>query len=319
MSDYRTLCNRVIIESGTDVDEIASGDFSSPTDTMQKKVKSWVAQAWREIQMEINNWQYMSKQAQIEIYPQFLIIEGDRATAPGAGADFEGDDTASTFNLLATPTLLSGTWAAGTAVAIMKYSDLDGQPKWGEYYDETSPGSQADCVRLKWWGRYNLASAVTDLLEADTSTFFIQSTGGSSLQTNSADSDNGGLTYVPWADWLVAYEGDPTSTGRPSFFTQTPEGWYDFWPRPDEGYLLTFTYSAEPQELSAAADEPTGLDSFYQDLIVWRAVMYYADYQERPSQFARAERRYESIKNRMERNQKPGFSFAPNAFGYTGY
>jgi hypothetical protein len=268
--------------------------------------------------MEINDWQYMSKQAQIEIYPQLLITEGDRATAPGAGADFEGDDTGATFNLLATPTLLSGTWAAGTAVAIMKYSALDGVFKWGEYYDETSPGSQADCVRLKWWGRYNLASEVSDLLEANTSTFFLQSTGGATLQTNSADADNKALTYIPWADWLRVYEGDPTSRGRPLFFTTTPEGWYDFWPRPDEGYLLTFTYTAEPQELSAAADTPTGLDSQYQDAIVWRAVMYWADYQERPAQFARAERRYESIMNRLNRNQKPTWSFAPNAFT-TGY
>jgi hypothetical protein len=47
-------------------------------------------------------------------------------------------------------------------------------------------------------------------------------------------------------------------------------------------------------------------------------VMYWADYQERPAQFARAERRYESIMNRLNRNQKPTWSFAPNAFT-TGY
>lgn len=318
MADFRTLVNRALTECGASLDTIEAADFTSPSDSIQRKMKTWVGQAWREIQMEINDWQYMSKQAQLEIYPQFLITDGDRATAPGAGADFEGDDTDSTFNLLATPTLLSGAWATGTAVAIMKYSALSGQPKWGEYYDETSPGTQADCVRLKWWGRYNLSSLVSDLLEANTSTFFIQSTGGATLQTNTADADNGALTYVPWATWLQAYEGDATTRGRPLFFTQTPEGWYDFWPRPDEGYLLNFTYTAEPQELSAAADEPTGLDSQYQDLIVWRAVMYWADYQERPSQFARAERRYETIYNRLNRNQKPQFAFGPNVYSYGG-
>lgn len=316
MSTYLELVNSAILESGADLEEIESADFASPDDPMQTKFKRWVKQAWRELQMEINDWQFMSKQAQILIYPQFLIVEGDRATAPGAASEFETTETEATFTLLATPTLLSGTWAAGTAVAIVQYEELDGDVKWGEYVDETSPTPADDIFRLKWWGRYNLATEVSDLLEPDLSTFFIQSTGGSSLQDNSANVDQQPLTFLPWSQFLAGYENDQNSRGRPLYFTKTPEGWYDFWPRPDEGYLLTFTYSAEPQELSAAADTPTGLDSQYQDILVWRTVMYWADYQSRPDAFARAERRYEGYKNRLEKNKKPTFSFSPNQFNY---
>jgi hypothetical protein len=316
MSTFLALTNYALTESGADLDEIAQADFANPTDSMQRKFKSWVQKAWREIQMEINNWEYKSKQAQLILRPRLLVVDGDRATAPPAGSTFEGDDTGATFEVVNVE-LLDGAWASGTAEALIEYSDLDGEFKWHELYDELTPTSaNTDVFRLKWWGRYNLQDEVTDLFEPITSTFFLQSTGGSASQTNSADSDNTQIHYMPWADWLVSYEGDPISRGRPLYFTETPDGSYDFWPRMDEEYVLTFTYSATPQELSAYDDEPENLPAQYQDMIAWRAVMYWADYQEHPSQFARAEKRYETYMNRLCANKKPRFSFAPNAFNY---
>jgi hypothetical protein len=318
MSTYLQLTNFAILESGADLDEMTSGEFTAPTDSMQKKFKAWTAQAWREIQMEINNWEFKSKQAQLIIRPRLLVVDGDRATAPPVASEYEGDDTSATFTVVEV-NLLGGTWAAGTAEAIIEYSDLDGEFKWNELYDEVEPDdSLTDVFRLKWWGRYDLQTEVSDLLEPITTSFFIQSTGGSATQDNIADTDNGPLVYVPWGLWLAQYEGDPVNRGRPQFFTTTPDGQYDFWPRLDEEYVLTFTYSAEPQELSAAADEPD-FPTQYHDMIAWRAVMYWADYQERPNQFTRAERRYETIKNRLEGNQKPKFSLPPNAFNYAGW
>lgn len=282
---------------------------------MHSKIKTWVAQAWLEIQQEINDWQFKSKQAQFIVYPRLLVTEGDRATAPPVASEYAGDDTEATFTVLDT-VLLSGAWATGTAVAYIEYEELDGQFKWAEYFNETDPTPASDIFRLKWWGRYDLQTEVTDLLEADYATFYIQSTGGSTTQTNSEDSDNKPIQFIPWPQWLAAYEGDPVSRGRPLYFTETPDGKIDFWPRLDEEYVLSFQYTSEPQELSAHGDTPTDLPSNYHDLIVWRAVMYWADFQERPSQFTRAERRYESIKNRMNKNQKPSFSFGPNVFNY---
>jgi hypothetical protein len=319
LSDYRTLTNRAIKESGADLDEIQLADWTSPTDSMQRKFQYWIQSAWREIQMESNDWHWMSKQAQLILRPRLLVVDGDRSVAPPATSTFEGDDTGATFEVVDT-VLLSGTWAAGTAVALIEYTDLDGEFKWNELYDETAPTpANTDVFRLKWWGRYNLATEISDLAQADYTTFYVQSTGGSADQTNTATPDNKPLVYVPWADWLPRFEGDQISRACPQYFTMTPDGWIDFWPRMDQEYVLSFTYAGEPQELSAAVDTPTGLDTQYQDIIVWRAVMKWADFQERPAQFARAERWYETYKNRMEKNKKPNYSFAQNPFNYDGW
>jgi hypothetical protein len=419
LSTYLELTNLAILESGAEADELTSSDFASPTDSVQRDIKRWVAKAWKEIQMEINNWEFKSKQAQFIIRPRFLVTDGDRPSAPEEGSEFQGDDTDATFTVESVE-LLDGTWAAGTAVAIIEYSDLDGQFKWHEQFDEvltfpdatlirfdnsaavtnipqigdyvkTNDGTnltgriayvyltagswaantaegwmyledtvgdwvsngenvqspvdtysddaftdliEADVFttdpyasnplptvladnnfRLKWWGRYNLQDEVTDLFEPITSTFSVQSTGGSSTQDNTATADNANIAYIPWPLWLSGgYEDDMASIGFPRVFTETPDGEYDFWPRPDQEYVLTFTYSANPQILSAHGDEVEDLPSQYHDMIAWRAVMYWADKNERPSQFARAERRYEGYMNRLVGNKKPKPTFGNNPF-----
>ena len=314
MADYITLVNQAIIESGADLDPIEAGDFTSPSDSMSRKFKQWMTRSWRELQQENNSWHYMSKQAQFIINPRLLVVDGDRATAPPVDSEYLGEDTGASFVVTGT-TLLEGVWATGSAVAIVEYKELEGQFKWNEFYNEVLPDvSEDDVFRVKWWGRYDFHTTITDMLEPNITTFFIQSTGGSATQDNTASADNGYLINVPWAQWLAQFEGDQTSRGRPRYFTTTPDGWYDFWPRPDEQYVLTFTYSAKPQELEDDDDEPEGLDANYQDILVWSTVMKWADYQERPSQFARAERMYERYKNRMERNLKPQWGFSPNEY-----
>jgi hypothetical protein len=313
--NYLQLTNRAIQYAGADLDEITQTDFPDPETSLQRNFKEYVAEAWRDLQMELNNWEFKTKTAQLILRPRLLVVDGDRSVAPPAGSTYEGDDTGATFEVVDT-VLLDGVWATGSAVAYIEYTDYEGQFKWHELYDETAPTpANTDVFRLKGWGKYDLSEEVTDLFEPNTSAFFVQSTGGSADQDNTANADNGYLVFLPWADWLVGgYEGDQVSRGRPQFFTKNPEGLYDFWPRLDQEYVFTFPYTAEPQELTLFNDEPEGLPSIYHDLIVWKAVMNWADYQQRPSDFDRAQRRYDSLYRRLAVNKKPKPSFAPNPY-----
>lgn len=323
MATYIDTTNAAIFESGTDLDPIAIGDFPSPLDPMQTRFKNWTGQAWRELQQERNEWQFRNKMAQFIISPRFLVVDGDRATAPPVGAVYSGDETDATFTVLGT-TLLSGSWAAGTAEAWIDFEEYDETPyntvKWGEYYDESAPDpSNVNVFRMKWWGRYNLIDTLTDCLEPDLNTFFIQSTGGSTQQDNDESADNRLIRFVSYNDWLVMAEQDQVGRGRPTMFTITPEGFYDFYPRLDKQYLLTFTYSVKPQELSAANDVIESLPSSYTDAIKWRTVMYYAMYDNKPQVYQMAERRYETYKNRLERNQMPKIVWSANRYNSPGY
>lgn len=314
MSNYLQLVNKSIIFSGADLDEIAQADFTNRSDSMQRKFKTYVRDAWYELQMEINNWEFKSKQAQYIIRPRFLVQSGDGTGSPSGV--MLGSETGASFEIVDV-VLLDGLWATGTAVANVEYKDLDGQFKWNELY-EPAPGNVDDgTFLLKWWGNYDLNLEGLNVFEPITTTFYIQSTGGGLFGSDdsTATADNGPLVYVPWVDFMAnGFEADQVSRGRPQYITERPDGSYDFWPRPDLEYVLTFTYSSTPQELSAYDDEPEDLPIQYHDIIAWKAVMFWADFQERPSQFVRAERRYETLMNTLSKNQKPKPTFSPSPF-----
>ena len=311
---YLELVNRAIMESGADLDELTSGTFASTTDPLQKRFKYWANQAYREEQLERSEWQYMTKKAQIVIYPRFLVIDGDRATAPPANSIFEGDDSNTTFTVVST-TLLSGAWNAGTASAYIDFLDLSGAVSFNELFDETDPTpANLDVFRVKWFGRYPLDTLVTDLLEPNMSSFKIQGASGLSDTTlNTGDTDVEPLQFVPWDQFNLSYEWSQ-NYARPIVVTKTPDGEYDFFPRPNGPYILTFDYTAEPQELVDDDDTIDTLPLLYQDALVWRTVMYYADYDRKPDMFARAERRYMFYKNRAEKNLMPTPTFGYNRY-----
>lgn len=325
MATYLELVNSAIIESGTELDELSSVNFATTTDPLAKRFKRWVGQALKEIELERNEWQYKVKQAQTTIYPRFLVADGSRqpalpappsdaGEAPPADSVFEADDTGSSFTVVQTTTL-SGQWGLGTAVALIDYLNLNGAVAWNDLWDETSPNPlNLNVFRTQWFGRYNLVSTVADINEINKSSFSIQSASGLSNTTlNTGAADANLLQFLPWDQFNIAMENEQ-QFGRPYVITETPEGWFDFFPRPDAPYILTFNYVADPTVLSAYDDTVTDMPSLYQDMIVWRTVMYYADYDRKPDMFARAYRRYQYYKNRAEANLMPTVSFGFNRY-----
>jgi hypothetical protein len=317
VATYLELTNSAVIESGIEADELTSSNFATTSDPLLRRMKRWVSQAYKEITMERNEWTWKSKKAQIVIYPRFLVIDGNRAADPPVDSKFEGDDTGTTFTVVDS-TILSGSWAGGDAVAYLDYLDLSGAVSFNELFDETDPNpANLDVFRVKWFGRYDLESEVTDLLEPNFSSFYVQGASGLTDTTlNTGDTDLQRLQYVPWDLWNSQYEYQQ-DWGKPSCFTKTPDGEYDVYPRPNTPYILTFNYTAEPATLTDWDDTVDDLPPLYQDMIVWRAVMYYADYDRKPDMFARAERRYEYYKNRAEKNLMPTPSFGFNRYSTT--
>ncbi len=321
MTTYLQLYNSAVLQSGVEMDILSSGTFTNkidPTnaayDPLAYRFSIWVNQAIKEITLERNEWQYQTKQAQITIYPRIHVIDGDRATAPPADSEYTGDDSGASFTVVST-TLNSGAWASGTADAYIDYLDLDGMWSINELFDEDTPTvANTDVFRVKWWGRYDLEASVSDLLEPNFSSFTVQGASGLTDTTlNTGDTNISPLRYIEWNEFNNAYENQPVFN-RPLFVTKTPEGLYDVFPRPDQAYILTFYYTAEPQQLAAHGDTLTELPLQYHDMVVWRTVMYYADYDNKPAMYQRAEKRYEFYKNRAERNLMPTPTFGFNRY-----
>lgn len=300
--DYLTLTNKVIQEAGLDLDDLTSGDFASPTvkSKMYTRVKNWVSQAWRDIQLENNEWEFGKGTGIVSILPRVLVKLGDRATAPPSGSEYISASGGVSF-VVDTPTLISGTWAGGTAEAWLDLESIDGNSLiWLESYDELDPTPASDVFALKYHGRYNPRSLAADLEEIDYETIKIQ---------NPETGYDQNLKFIPWSQWKDQYEGAGDARGTPQLVTETPEGYMDFWPRPDREYTLSFEYTKSPNDLVAHDDVPEGLDSRYHEAIQWLAVMYAANYDEKPKLWDAAKKRYTKYIFAIDRDIGPKPSF----------
>lgn len=309
--NYLQLVNRTIFEAGVELDELTSGNFASPSDPMYRRFKNYVRDAWFELQMSRNEWEFKVKQAMVEIRPRVLVTNGNRTLAPPVDSVYEGDTSENLFTVKAV-TLLSGAWAAGTAQAYLDLDDLSAnQWTFGETFDEVDPDpANVNVFKLKWYGQYDLVEDITDAFEINKSSFYIQNVDGTNRRR---------LQWVSWETFQqMANASGSGFFGEPTFITETQEGKWDVFPRPAIQQRIWFDYTAVPQELSAATDTPL-LPTEYHEIIIWQALMNYGDYDEKPQVFQRAERRMKRYQNVLEFNKLPTLSFGVNIYDATSF
>lgn len=333
---YRQLVNKAILESGTDLEDIGTGSaFTTPDDKMQTRFKTWVADAWKETQLMFSEIDFTTKQASIKVQPRIYVEQDSTdATAPVSSRAISGNSTNVAFVVgekidasTADVHLLSGAWASGTAKA---YIGLAIAPNAtgvtmsgpGDNYALNERLTQITGVttdafgRYKGPGRYDLATEVTDLLEARHDTFRINPMDGDAYPAFNQESYNPKLLqYVPWDRWRYNVNGE-TTPGEPRFFTCAPNGHYEFYPKPDIPYILNFHYEAEPQVLLTETEVLNpAMKEQYEDIIVWQAVMFYADFDRKGDVYMRAKKRRDYYLNLLLRKEMPMVTHAPSRFG----
>lgn len=114
------------------------------------------------------------------------------------------------------------------------------------------------------------------------------------------------LYYVKWNDWkyhLEDYQNDTQQ--QPLYYTIDPSGDMLVYPKPDADYRLFFELPRTPQILTTDADEIREIPSYMQDGIVWRAILYYALYQQDPGMTELARMRYRPYKKWLENRDLP--------------
>lgn len=404
MATYLQLTNDAIRESGVDLDSLTSGTFTTTTNKLQLKFIAWVAQAYKEIQLSSNSWQWKNKQGTTIIEPRIYVERFTSLSNEGVvGATITGSTSGATAVITSYTALsLSQTWSGGTPfTGYLHLKDYNGQLQFNELLDIgtvgeiscvqitnrgsaytsapavtfstgtatatatigtdpqdvnygkvtsvtiTDPGSgytvppvvgfvggggagadatagvgTADFARFVRWGRYNMQGDTDvfpgDILEPDMGSFYIQNSAGYTEgsasfpsgtapipEFDTAGEDLSKLSYLKWEEYLRYVESGDGNYGRPVAVTTAPDGTIDFYPKPDKAYVIHYTYTSEPQILSLYSDTPTNMPSEYQDAIFWRAVMHYADYDDKPRIYRNASKRYNFYMNRMSTNMSP--------------
>jgi len=118
--------------------------------------------------------------------------------------------------------------------------------------------------------------------------------------------------FVEWEDWRGGrYErGEAVDDiGRPQYFTIRPDGQLRLYPAPDALVTLTLAYHRVLQAMEDDSDVPI-LPERHHNVIVWRALMYYADTRDKTQEpYQKWERRRKQAMQRLYRDQLPEPSF----------
>lgn len=315
MANYLTLVNNAIEEAGVDLDALTSSNFASPPNQkMYERFKKWVNDAWKEFQVERDNWEFSVGRATVFLYPAVYVEEGTRATAPPAASTYTTEDTDVTIEV-ASVELHDGTWAGGDAKATIYFLEDESPYKLNEMVDEITPTPAADKFRIKGKGTYNFLAdgQVPDLEEIHKRTLFLQTTGGSTDQTNDAGTGLTPIQFVPYNNWLPNTAA-ADARGAPVIFTETPDGRLEFYPRPDKIYNVTFSYSKSINSMSAYSDTPTDLPSKYHDMLYWAAVMKYGLYDRQQAVYANGKKHFDMYKGIANRNLLPDVGWAASQY-----
>jgi hypothetical protein len=129
------------------------------------------------------------------------------------------------------------------------------------------------------------------------------------LRTLSGDTlhiDGYGITVIPWAQ-MQQLRRQTLNTGRPTGCSMAPNGQLYLNATPDTDYTLFGEYYAKPQELAENDDVPL-LPSHYHMLIVYKAMMLYAGYENAPDVFAAGQLHYQQMLADLEQDQLPSMT-----------
>lgn len=303
--NYLELVNEAIRESGISLSSLLSADFANPPQDMHAKFKTWVGRAWRELQVSRENWAFMAKRSGGIINPRIFIESGNLPTAPTSGQLFSGASNLATFSIVSVRTL-EGSWPAGTAKAYLDLDALRGKLENGEAFNRVSSPAATNAFVYGGRGRWNLDAIAPDFGLINYNSVYLSriSTAVDALRP---------LRFITWNHWNDYRESLANDFGQPREFTETPEGLLDFYPSPDRGYRLHFNYKRAVTDLVNAQDIPD-LDKQYHELLVWMAVMAYAEWDEKPGVYRYAEKHMRKWLRRVENRFLPKLGWSPNVF-----
>lgn len=307
---YLELVNDAIAESKVTLDPLTSVNFANPPRTVLYNLfKTWINRSYKELLIKRNEWFYRKERAVVTVYPR-LQIRMIGLNVLNIGDVLIGQSSATRFEILnihAVEDVESDPTPEYTVSVeyIDAAQDAD-DLVLNEVLDIQSPVPTIGVGRLKGRGRYKMEELVASVYEVDESSFILQPAVSFTADASPTDIDNlVELEFVPPEEYKQYYTVFSSASGRPSFIIRMGDGDYDFYPRPNIPYDLGFDYTQAPTLMTAHNSVPSLLDAKYDDLLMWKAIAEYADWDERTKLFSRAKKKIESWGYIMDRDELP--------------
>ncbi len=118
------------------------------------------------------------------------------------------------------------------------------------------------------------------------------------------------LEYLPYAEFRNAhlYSTMRDRTQMPINFTVDPSKNFVIGPIPDDVYNINGEGFAMPTELALDSDRPT-MPPQYHMTIVWRALMYYGQFEGAPEAYSHGQNEYSRMMKKLYADQMPVIAF----------
>lgn len=306
MSDYLGLVNKVIQESGLELDELTVGTWSSAEAgrRIYPRIKRNVAEAWKLLQMKRDQWEFKTAELTTVVLPRVKFQNGSRAAgSPAPGTIFIGQTSG--FQLTVSQVLLEdGSWTLGTAKGQIEFSTFTGsQLVVGEEYAEQTPGTGTFDYLEK--GSYDFSDVDPLFDELAWTTMVAYSTGSTPVP----------VVYMPWENWT--YQEASFTQGSitpPAYYSEDPFGHIVFYPQMLQPFNVNFVYSQKPQTLTDPDDVPVNISAEFHDWIAWEALKILAAYDKNPDLFGYAKGMAEQYARKAESNLMPKMSWGESRY-----
>ncbi len=117
-------------------------------------------------------------------------------------------------------------------------------------------------------------------------------------------SDEGPLREITWQQYRTRYDRGAQTNNYPSEYAISPAGEFCLGPIPDDIYTIRGPYRSAAVLLTADADIPACPAAFH-EIIVWRALMMLAEFDEAIDQRLAAAIKYQTFLDDLESDQLP--------------
>lgn len=304
---YIDLVNLVIQESGNELNELTDANFATAEagQRVYPRIKRYVAQAWKVLQMQRNQWEFGTAKVDQVIYPRVRFSGGSGAATPSPGDIFVGDESGFTFTVRQV-LLTDGLFTTDDAEGNMEFEVFESGPTLvnGEtFVDQSDP---LVFFTYEEPGNYDFDIPSTTVAEIDY---------GSMISTTTSSYGPQPIIRIPWENWF--FSGTTYVSGSrnsPQYVAEDYAGRVVFYPQIQSPFRLSFVYARKPQILTAFDDEPEILPEAYHEWISWEALMRLATYDKNAQLFAHAQKQANFFRGRAESNLMPKMSWRENSY-----
>ena len=311
--DYLALCNKVINEGGFEQNELTPTSWSAPEAgrRMYPRVKRAVAEAWKAIQMDRNEWEFSTAELTALLQPR--ILADNLIGVVDIGKTYKGQVSGLVLTVTSITTSTSPLLGmeGRTDIKVIEFSADGGYNRAliGEEFVETSPVAADSSFTYRGRAPYPISEFSEFAREPHWSTFI-------AYQDDQTPTP---VRYIPWENWVYKELSYTTSTrSEPSFVSQDYNGNLVFYPQTLSPFTINFVCDLAPQELVDYDDSPSLklLPAELHEWIAWEALESIARFDKNPDLLAYANRWSTRYRRKAERALMPLTSWAANRYNH---